>query len=171
MSSTSQVSGQSGSAPTESSTTVDLRSTIRETAAHISRVQDLLTQMIGHLCLRSALHDQSKLAEPELTGFATVTAKLKDLTYGSPEYFGALNELKPTLHHHYTNNRHHPEHFPDGIRGMNLIDVLEMFCDWKAAGERHKDGSLLKSIEINQARFGYSDDFKQILINTASLLT
>lgn len=127
--------------------------------------------MIAHLSLRSASHDQSKLAEPELTGFATVTAKLKDLTYGSPRYYAALEELKPSLHHHYTHNSHHPEHYPNGILGMNLIDILEMFCDWKAAGERHKDGSLQKSIEINQARFGYSDELKQILLNTVPLLT
>lgn len=30
---------------------------------------------------------------------------------------------------------------------MNLIDIVEMFCDWKAASERQLDGNLLKSIE------------------------
>ena len=53
---------------------------------------------------------------------------------------------------------------------MNLIDMLEMICDWKAASERHADGDILKSIEINQKRFGYSDDLKNILINTAIFL-
>lgn len=161
----------SGSDRTANSTTVDFKSTIRDTEKHISRVQDLISQMIGHLSRRSACHDRSKLVDPELTGFATVTAKLKDLTYGSQEYYDALEELKPTLHHHYTHNSHHPEHYPNGIQGMSLIDILEMFCDWKAAGERHKDGSLEKSIEINQARFGYSDEFKQILLNTIPFLT
>lgn len=171
MSSTSQVSAQSGSGHTQSSTTVDFKSTIRDTAAHISRVQDLLTQMIGHLSLRSALHDQSKLAEPELSIFASVSTKLRDMQYMSPEYKACLAEMKPALDHHYENNRHHLQHFLNGIQGMNLIDLLEMICDWKAAGERHKDGSLIKSIEINQTRFGYSDELKQILLNTIPLLT
>ena len=35
---------------------------------------------------------------------------------------------------------------------------------------RHNDGDIMKSIEINQERFGYSDDLKQLLINTACLL-
>lgn len=60
---------------------------------------------------------------------------------------------------------------PDlGVRGMSLLDVVEMLADWKAATERHADGSLAKSIEINQKRFGYSDDLRAILTNTAKSL-
>jgi hypothetical protein len=52
---------------------------------------------------------------------------------------------------------------------MSLIDIIEMFCDWKASTERQKDGNLLKSIDINAQRFGYDDQLKQIFINTAKL--
>jgi hypothetical protein len=56
------------------------------------------------------------------------------------------------------------------ISQMNLVDLCEMFCDWIAAGEQHSDGGdIFKSIEINQERFGYSDDIKSILINTANI--
>ena len=56
------------------------------------------------------------------------------------------------------------------ISQMNLVDLCEMFCDWIAAGEQHTDGgNIIKSIEINQKRFGYSDDVKSILQNTAKL--
>ena len=41
-----------------------------------------------------------------------------------------------------------------------------MMADWKAASLRHSDGDIYKSIEINQKRFGYSDELKQIFINT-----
>lgn len=53
---------------------------------------------------------------------------------------------------------------------MNLIDLLEMICDWKASSERHADGNIFNSIEVNQKRFGYSDDLKKILKNTADFL-
>lgn len=49
---------------------------------------------------------------------------------------------------------------------MNLVDIIEMLCDWKAATLRHADGDIYKSIEINQKRFGYSDELKSIFINT-----
>ena len=53
-----------------------------------------------------------------------------------------------------------------GFYGMTLIDLLELICDWKSATLRHADGDIYKSLEINQKRFGYSDDLKQILKNT-----
>jgi hypothetical protein len=53
-----------------------------------------------------------------------------------------------------------------GLHGMSLLDILEMLCDWKAATLRHNDGDIRRSIEINQKRFGYSDELKQILLNT-----
>lgn len=53
---------------------------------------------------------------------------------------------------------------------MSKIDLLEMLCDWKAATLRHNDGDIRKSVEINQERFGYSDELKQILLNTLDLL-
>ena len=37
-----------------------------------------------------------------------------------------------------------------------------------AAVKRHEDGDILLSIELNQRRFGYSDELKQILINTVN---
>lgn len=57
-----------------------------------------------------------------------------------------------------------------GIRGMSLLDLIEMLCDWKAATLRHNDGDIRKSIEINQKRFGYSDELKAIFLNTLGLI-
>ena len=98
------------------------------------------------------------------------TSKLRGVTYGSPEYAEFRQQLKPTLDHHYANNRHHPEHFKNGIHDMTLIDILEMLMDWKASSLRHNDGNILKSIEINQERFGFSPDLRQIMENTAKWL-
>jgi len=52
------------------------------------------------------------------------------------------------------------------VSGMDLLDVVEMLCDWKAAGMRHADGDMLKSLEINRERFGLSDQLYAILKNT-----
>jgi len=57
-----------------------------------------------------------------------------------------------------------------GILGMSLLDLVEMLCDWKAATLRHNDGDIRKSIEINQKRFGYSDELKAIFLNTLPLI-
>lgn len=49
---------------------------------------------------------------------------------------------------------------------MNLLDLVEMFCDWKASSERHNDGNLLKSIDINATRFNLNPQLVKIFKNT-----
>lgn len=141
-----------------------------DTIAHIATVRRFLALFVKSLQTRAAEHDLSKLREPEKGAFDEFTPKLKGSTYGSGEYRGFLAAMRPALAHHYAHNRHHPEHFPNGTRDMNLLDVLEMLADWKAATERHADGDLAKSIEINQKRFGYGDEFKTLLTNTAKAM-
>lgn len=142
-----------------------------DTKKHISRVDFYLTKCICELSTRACNHDRDKIENPtEKKLFDEYTPKLKDCTYGSDEYKTFLKGLKEGLDIHYKNNRHHPEHFKNGIKDMNLIDLIEMICDWKAASERHADGNVYKSIEINQERFGYSDELKDILKNTVDFL-
>lgn len=141
-----------------------------DTYQHIQTVQRLVFMVTENLTRRAQSHDQSKLVSPEVEVFDEFTPKLKGSTYGSDEYKGFLASMKVALDHHYAANSHHPEHFPNGIQGMSLLDIVEMLCDWKAATMRHADGDLRASIDINQKRFGYSDELKGILINTAEEL-
>jgi hypothetical protein len=138
-----------------------------DTREHIRQVQLLLGKVIDDLTRRRQEHDASKLVSPEVEAFDEFTPRLASSTYGSPEYEEMRKAIGPALAHHYQCNSHHPEHFSDGIRGMSLLDVIECLCDWKAATLRHNDGDIRKSIEINQKRFGYSDELKAILVNTA----
>lgn len=140
-----------------------------ETLAHIELVGRCLGVVSGHLFHRSVSHDASKLCSPELEIFDIYTPKLHGTTYGSEEYKRYLAEMKQALDHHYANNRHHPEHFENGIDGMNLVDLVEMFCDWYAATKRHADGDIVKSIEINGERFGITEQLKSILKNTVAI--
>lgn len=141
----------------------------RDTLEHISLVKKHLYSAIDELDRRAKVHDDSKLKSPELETFVKFTPKLASSTYGSDEYKDNLIGMQTALRHHYEVNTHHPEHYEDGIKGMDLLDVIEMFCDWKAATERHDDGDINKSIEINQKRFKYSDDLKAIFSNSVKL--
>lgn len=141
-----------------------------DTEAHVSQVRKRLAWVITELTIRAREHDFSKFESPEKEIFDEMTPKLAATTYGSDEYKGYLTEMKVALDHHYAANSHHPEHYRDGIRGMSLCDLIEMLCDWKAATLRHNDGDILKSIEVNQERFGYSDELKQILLNSISVV-
>lgn len=154
-----------------------------DTQAHIERVYELLDQVASHLRYRGEVHDYTKLHSPEVEAFNKATA-LRGLTYNSPEYHTARAALGEGLFHHYSHNDHHPEYHAiargelnenevkDGtaISRMNLEEIVEMLCDWKAASERHADGDIYKSIEDNQTRFGYTHELKCILHNTAEYL-
>lgn len=146
------------------------KATNYDTFRHIERVRNLMNLCIADLLKRGEQHDQSKLESPEVEYFTEYTPKLAGSTYGSEEYKGFLTAIKPALDHHYANNRHHTEHHKNGISDMNLLDVLEMLCDWKAASERHNDGNIRKSIEINAKRYNLSPQLTEILENTADLL-
>lgn len=141
-----------------------------ETQKHIENVRKFIRFITDSLTQRGVDHDASKMVSPEVELFAQYTKKLSALAYGSDEYKASLAALKPALDHHYANNRHHPEHFVNGVNDMNLIDLVEMFCDWKASTLRMNDGNLLKSIELNAERFNIDPQLKQILLNTANLL-
>ena len=153
-----------------------------DTRIHIDRVRDYIHVARTNLRARSYAHDLSKLEEPELSIFNEYTPKLREIEYGSDEYEACRTAMGEALEHHYAHNSHHPEHYPNGIRGMSLFDLVEMLCDWKAASERHDrppapaapgrpdapqyDSRISRSIEINKERFGYSDELATILANT-----
>jgi len=141
-----------------------------EVTKHIKHVKKYLRIITKKLKDRGLKHDQSKMEDPEVAIFAEYTPKLKKSTYGSDEYNNFLNEMKVALDHHYAQNRHHPEHFKSGIDDMNLVDLIEMLCDWKAATLKHNDGNILKSLDINSKRFNMSPQTYNILKNTVEQL-
>lgn len=138
-----------------------------DTKAHIEKVGEYMGIIFHEISRRIRDHDASKLVDPEKTTFDRVTPQLKGSTYGSDEYKTFLADMKPALDNHYAKNRHHPEHFQDGVHGMTLVDIVEMFCDWAAATHRHEDGNIGKSVDINKERFNFDEDLACIFVNTA----
>lgn len=142
---------------------------IPDSVAHIADVQTFMQKCISDLVARACNHDRVKLLSPEMEGFDAVHAShvLSNTEYMSPEYIKGKEMLGQALKHHYDHCDHHPEHFGGGIQSMNFLQLIELVCDWSAAVRRHKNGNILRSIEQNQARFGYSDETKKFMINTA----
>lgn len=143
-----------------------IEKTKRETHEHIEMVRDYIGDCITELLRRAKNHDQTKLEEPELSGFAENTGKLEKTVYGSPEYQKLLDELKPTLEHHYSRNSHHPQYYLKGIEQMDLFDIQEMLVDWLAATKRMSNGNIYRSIDKNTERFEINPQLAQIMKNT-----
>ena len=63
-------------------------------------------------------HDDSKYMDPEKPVYDKYIPLLRKYKYGTPEYKKVREEMeRDGLTHHYAVNRHHPEHFEDGIAG------------------------------------------------------
>lgn len=126
-----------------------------------------LLKVCWRLFWRGQAHDLSKYGRYERRRFARVLPTLASTTYGSDEYDRALDVLGPALEHHYLANSHHPEHYEQGVREMDLYDFVEMYCDWQAAVRRHDDGDLRDSIRQNADRFDLEPQVVHLLANTA----
>jgi hypothetical protein len=138
-----------------------------DTLKHSMRVGELLVAVISELADRATHHDISKTEPPEVEIFDKFTPVLSRSTFGSDEYKNTLAMMGEGLQHHYEANRHHPEHFTDGVNGMTLVDVIEMLADWRAASERHNLSDFAESMRICQARFAVNEQLYQIMRNTA----
>ena len=146
------------------------KATNYDTMLHIREVGKAVNKVVSLTLERVTKHDQSKLESPEVEIFTEYTEKLAGMTYGSKEYNECRASMGEALSHHYAVNNHHPEHYKNGIDDMNLLDLMEMFCDWRAASMRHNDGNLRKSIAVNGDRFGMSPQLVKIFENTIGVL-
>ena len=140
------------------------------TREHIGKVRYHMATILANLAERSNAHDLSKLEEPELSGYESLRQAMQGVEYGTPAYKAVLAAHEGIIQHHYASNTHHPEHWPNGVEDMSLLDIIEMLADWKAASERGERG-FQHSLEVSIARFHFDDDrIGQILINTAKEL-
>jgi len=134
--------------------------------AHIAVIQKVMNVLIADLEKRKRDHDKSKLSEPEKSCYDKYIPLLKDTPFGTKEYVEVRNAMeKDGLAHHFKVNRHHPEHFENGINDMTLVDIVEMFSDWYAASTR-SDTGFEAGLKFNRKKFGMNQQLYQIFHNT-----
>lgn len=137
-----------------------MSNTQKEIQAHIENVRMNLAAFCEDLQKRAAVHDDSKLSEAELPIYEAVDATPRE-AFGTPAYYERLGRLKPALDHHYAKNDHHPEYYKDGVSGMNLAALVEMFCDWRASSQ-----DMEKSVNHCCDRFDIPPMLRQIFLNS-----
>lgn len=135
-----------------------------DTLAHIHAVRDCIGVFVTEMLQRAQRHDVSKLSAEEKPVFDQVFPMLQGLAYGSPAWNEAVERAAPALAHHYRRNAHHPEHYANGIAGMDLFDLVEMLCDWMAAAQRNPSDGV--RLDLNVRAFGIEPQLASILSNT-----
>lgn len=138
---------------------------IKDLVDHKRRVAGYMQVVANELFERAAIHDNSKFSEEEFEAYEEAFPGLQKYPYGSEEFKAELAKIQPAIEHHYATNDHHPEHFPDGVIGMNLIQIIEMVCDWVAASERSQT-SVYQGMELNRKRFGIDRQLIGVIAHT-----
>lgn len=133
---------------------------------HIVEVAKNICRLQNELSNRTITHDASKFGSTERDLMAVTFPRLAQVEYGSKGYQELLTEMKAALDHHYSHNSHHPEFYENGVDEMDLVDLIELICDWKASTLKNVNGDIFKSIEINTKRFNLSPQLVNILTNT-----
>lgn len=119
-----------------------------------------------NLVYRGERHDLDKLQKPDKSGWDRVSPRL-DVEFGTPAYFDHLrNNLHGILERHYEVSDHHPEHFEQGVSGMNLLNLLEFLVDVADICKQHGTGDVLESLRISVLRFKIEPQLESVLINT-----
>lgn len=169
---------------------------LRLVAIHILKVQQHMAAVMGNLLDRANVHDQSKYSPEEIGLVVGKPAFDKYEYMSKEERAALAAVKDSLAHHYAHNSHHPEYHRryecggcfaeyaadmngrkcavcwydiseqADGIQGMSLIDLIEMCCDWKAAGEMSPNGDFAKSIEYNRERFNLSPEMVKILENT-----
>lgn len=135
-----------------------------DTLAHVHAVRDRISVFVTEMLRRARLHDASKFSPEEKPVYDQVFPLLKGVAYASPEWDALVERAGPALAHHYRQNSHHPEHYSDGVAGMDLFDVVEMLCDWMASAERNPSDGV--KLDHNVTVFGIEPQLARILANT-----
>ncbi|QBD78902.1 hypothetical protein EPA93_24130 [Ktedonosporobacter rubrisoli] len=138
---------------------------VKDLIDHKQRVAGYMQIVANELFKRATGHDNSKFSEEEFELYEKAFPELQKHAYGSSEFKAALDTIKPAIQHHYAVNDHHPEFFEQGISQMNLIQIIEMMCDWIAASERSQR-DFLQGLEMNKERFHIDDQLFGALKNT-----
>ncbi len=138
---------------------------VKDLVDHKRRVASYLESVANELFRRAAEHDNSKFSPEEYDIYDEVFPELQKYAYGTPELKAAYERLGPALKHHFQVNDHHPDHFAAGVDGMNLIQLIEMVCDWLAASERSKT-HITTGLSINKERYHIDDQLFEAIKST-----
>lgn len=141
------------------------------TKEYIEKHQNAVKRWLAHFSMilqsRAIKHDESKLQEPEYSLWKKMDEEPR-YPYGTKEYSSKLKRWQHLFKLHWKDkrNRHHPEHFTSPVVEMDLMDMIEMLCDWLGYKEAVSYSEASKLVDNQCKRFNFPEEFKNLLLNT-----
>lgn len=139
----------------------------QDTMEHKKQVSAIMQIVIDNLTKRMNDHDNSKLSSPEKEKYDECIPLIKQTVFGTPEYKDAVSKLGDALGHHYRNNDHHPEyHGEHGVIAMDLLQLIEMICDWRASAKRDNRDWIESFHYCCDEKYHIQEPLKRVLFTT-----
>lgn len=151
-----------------------------DTRKHQQWVAEKMIEVAKRLLDRAVIHDASKFSDVEKNAYVGPVWELntRQVAYGSEEYIALVTQMGEGWEHHKAHNSHHPENVQvtlpefagDPFSGMDLLDLIEMLCDWCAASKRRGNSPWLP-LDKMEKDLGLSHQLRCVLQNTLGVLT
>lgn len=136
------------------------------TNEHICRVKRNMLLMRDYKGLsenalkkRGECHDASKFNLPERKPYIYLSwwhkCKNEGIDYNYPA--NVETEVNAAIEHHKKINLHHPESHKD-VNDMELLDIVEMVCDWTAMAQEYRNKSCYSYAIENINNWSFSND-------------
>lgn len=141
--------------------------TIESVLLHKARVKKWATKFTHLLLARAELHDDSKLKEPELTGWRMMDSE-PWYRYGTPDYFDKVRRYHWLMELHWGQNRHHPEYWdlhPEW-QDKDLLDICEMMIDWLSYKDVISVSEAIELVDKQTKRYNFSEELSDLMKNT-----
>lgn len=139
--------------------------TVNDINTHRDSVRKKLMFIASEIQKRADNHDLSKLQKPEIEWLIEMDKEPR-YPYGTDEYFDKMKRWQKFFDHHYAINRHHPDHFENGVNDMTLVDVVEYLVDIISYIDELHISQAVDIVDKQKGRFKIDDQLADILKNT-----
>lgn len=141
--------------------------TLKYIYEHKAKVQKWLSLFSSELYKRSLEHDNSKLKEPELSGWRAMDQEPR-YKYGTKEYKDKVDRYEWLMKEHWSKNRHHPGYWDinKDEKDKDLIDIIEMMVDWLSYKDHISYVEASELVKKQTERYNFSEELSELILNT-----
>ncbi len=136
---------------------------------HLKLIHKKLEQSSNEMLKRAQEHDMDKLQNPIINEtYIEHFTKLKNIPFGTQEYFNYEKENFEAAHQLHAQNRHHYYSKKNKLEDINLFDVLEAIIDISQSAKQYGDFDGYKKSLKNKQIFNY--ELEELIVNTVNYL-
>jgi hypothetical protein len=136
---------------------------------HKEKVGKNLLKIQTEIGRRMYSHDNDKIANDTIFEvYEQYNSKLRNEKYDSPEFLKYAKIMRPAVQLHTSKNRHHFYDKSNQIKNeeVDLIDLIEVLCDWIGATERNPNIDFKEALEYNFEKYNIPKEWRIIMLNT-----